>query len=52
VECLKRDLTRAREDVHKAEKQAAQDRKAFNETLQQKQADFQVLGFLLSLQGC
>ena len=52
VESLEKELTRARENVHKTENQEAQDKQAFNETLRQKEADFQMLGFLLSLLGC
>jgi FtsZ-binding cell division protein ZapB len=51
-ENLEKDLARARENVRKTENQAAQDKRAFKETLQQKEADFQVLDFLLSLLGC
>jgi len=52
VGSLENDLARARENVRKTENQAAQDKRAFKETLQQKEADFQVLGFLLSVLGC
>ena len=52
VGILENDLARARENVRKTENQAAQDKLAFKETLQQKDADFQVLDFLLSLLGC
>ena len=51
-ENLENDLARARDNVRKTENQAAQDKRAFKETLQQKEADFQVLGFLLSLLDC
>jgi len=51
-ENLENDLARARDNVRKTENQAAQDKRAFKETLQQKEADFQVLGFLLSLLVC
>jgi hypothetical protein len=52
VGSLEHDLARARENVRKTENQAAQDKRAFKETLQQKETDFQVLDFLLSLLGC
>jgi len=52
VGSLENDLARARENVNKTENQAAQDKRDFKETLQQKEADFQVLGFLVSLLGC
>ena len=52
VGILENDLARARENVRKTENQAVQDKRAFKETLKQKDADFQVLDFLLSLLGC